>query len=165
MDSNHRPSGYEPDELPLLHPACGVSAVAGLASNASLVVRVPTEELADRESCAEALTESVREPDRLSIGLFPAEVEGSTEGGRRKVHKAAINVAQFNATRRDSINARLHLIHERADASLNQRTGEEGVLGRWVGASRLKVALVGTPGARASALESTKDEELLLQRL
>ena len=21
MDSNHRPSGYEPDELPLLHPA------------------------------------------------------------------------------------------------------------------------------------------------
>ena len=23
MDSNHRPSGYEPDELPLLHPAAG----------------------------------------------------------------------------------------------------------------------------------------------
>jgi len=30
-------------------------------------VRVPTEELADRESCAEALTESVRVPNRLSV--------------------------------------------------------------------------------------------------
>ena len=67
MDSNHRPSGYEPDELPLLHPARGVSAVAGLASNASLVVRVPTEELADRESRPEALTESVRVPNRLPV--------------------------------------------------------------------------------------------------
>ena len=67
MDSNHRPSGYEPDELPLLHPACGVSAVDGYASSASLVMRVPTEELANRESRSEALTESVRVPDRLSV--------------------------------------------------------------------------------------------------
>jgi hypothetical protein len=92
-------------------------------------------------------------------------VEGSTEGGRWKVHKAAINVAQLNATRRDSINARLHLIHERADAGLNERAGEEGVLGCLVGAGRLKVALVGAARARARAFESTEDEQLLLQRL
>ncbi len=48
MDSNHRPSGYEPDELPLLHPACGVSAVRRVASNPSLRLRVTTKELADR---------------------------------------------------------------------------------------------------------------------
>jgi hypothetical protein len=30
-------------------------------------VRVPTEELANRESRSEALTESVRVPDRLSV--------------------------------------------------------------------------------------------------
>jgi hypothetical protein len=92
-------------------------------------------------------------------------VEGSTEGGRWEVHKAAINVAQLNATRRDSINARLHLIHERADAGLDERAGDEGVLGRLVGAGRLKVALVGAARASACTFESTKDEQLLLERL
>jgi hypothetical protein len=92
-------------------------------------------------------------------------VEGSTEGGRWKIHKATINVAQLNTTSRDSINARLHLIHECADSGLNQRAGEEGVLSRLVGASRLKVALVGAARASAGSFESTKDEQLLLQRL
>jgi hypothetical protein len=92
-------------------------------------------------------------------------VEGSTEGGRWKVHKAALNVTQLNATRRDSINARLHLIHECADAGLNERAGEEGVLGRLVGAGRLEVALVGAARASAGTFESSKDEQLLLQRL
>jgi thiol-disulfide isomerase/thioredoxin len=39
---------YEPDELPLLHPACGVSAVRRVASNPSLRLRVTTKELTDR---------------------------------------------------------------------------------------------------------------------
>jgi hypothetical protein len=92
-------------------------------------------------------------------------VEGSTEGGRWKVHKAALNVTQLNAARRNSINARLHLVHECSDAGLNERAGEEGVLGRLVGAGRLKVALVGAARASACTFESTKDEQLLLQRL
>jgi hypothetical protein len=92
-------------------------------------------------------------------------VEGSTEGGRWKVHKAALNVTQLNAARRNSINARLHLVHECSDAGLNERAGEEGVLGRLVGAGRLKVALVGAARARARAFKSTEDEQLLLQRL
>ncbi len=33
MDSNHRPSGYEPDELPLLHPARAVSGLWQASSN------------------------------------------------------------------------------------------------------------------------------------
>jgi hypothetical protein len=33
MDSNHRPSGYEPDELPLLHPARAVSGLRHASSN------------------------------------------------------------------------------------------------------------------------------------
>src|SRR3954453_12343116 len=30
MDSNHRPSGYEPDELPLLHAALGMALGSSL---------------------------------------------------------------------------------------------------------------------------------------
>ena len=33
MDSNHRPSGYEPDELPLLHPARSVLWLWQASSN------------------------------------------------------------------------------------------------------------------------------------
>jgi len=89
-------------------------------------------------------------------------MEGSTEGGRWEVHKAALNVAQLNATGCNPINARLHLVHECSDAGLNQRAGEEGVLGRLISAGRLKVALVGAARARARAFKSTEDEQLLL---
>ena len=92
MDSNHRPSGYEPDELPLLHPACAVSAPAAVASNhaairrderritcgdagrreGAVVARLlsgceAAKERGEWNACAEALSHRMRKGDAFTI--------------------------------------------------------------------------------------------------
>ena len=62
----------------------------------------------------------MRVSDVLAIRLLPTEKEGSPKRRSREVDQAALNVAKLNATLRNAINARLHLINERADAHFNE---------------------------------------------
>jgi len=123
------------------------------------------QELGDWQARTVSVAHVVGEEHLIAIPLLPAEKELKTEGDRRKVDKAAINISKLNSAAGDPIDARLHLIYRGPNAHLNHRaTGEFVAKGR-VEVGRLQLILVGATWQGAHALEAAEAQEIVFHAL
>jgi hypothetical protein len=123
------------------------------------------QELGDWQARAVAVTHVVGEEHLVAVALLPAEEELKTEGDRRKVDKASVNVSQLNTAAGDPVDARLHLIDRRPNAHLNHRAAGQRVAKGRVKVGRLQLILVGAAWQGAHALKATETQEVILQAL